>query len=167
MTWISSLLFTCSSYCISLPKRLLVLLSWFIMQLSKKKSSAAHFQAAFPTSFSCIYWWHFDGIWRKCELHALSWLSRLHLESIKHGLKDPIEAPLIAHSLSLTHTHTHTKYSLIIWYTLSASSSNRCIPSSKSRTWWKPTSQFVLRTGARRRRRCAKGTPILWCLTNA
>ena len=42
----------------------------------------------------------------KRKLHALSWLSRWHLESIKCGLKDPIEAPLIIPSLSHTHTHT-------------------------------------------------------------
>lgn len=41
----------------------------------------------------------------KRKLHALSWLSRWHLESIKCGLKDPIEAPLIIPSLSRTHTH--------------------------------------------------------------
>ena len=100
---------------ISSPRRLLVLLSYFIMQLStkkKKKSRAVHFQGAFPTCFSCIYWWHFDGIWRKCKLRALSWSSRWHLRSMERGLKDPIEAPLkvpsLSLSLSLSHYWVHT-----------------------------------------------------------
>lgn len=89
----------------SVPKRLLVLPPRFIMQLSIK-GNALQFQAAFTTSYSCIYWWHFDGIWGKWKLHAHSWLSGWHLGNIKCALKDPIEAPLITHSLSRTFTHT-------------------------------------------------------------
>lgn len=47
------------------------------------------------------------AFWEKCELHALSRLSRWHLERMKRGLKDPIEAPLIALSISPMHTFTH------------------------------------------------------------
>lgn len=69
-----------------------------------QKSMAVHFQPTFPTSLSCFYWWHFDGILVKCKFCALSRLSRWHLESRKHGLKDPIEAPLISPSFSRAHT---------------------------------------------------------------
>lgn len=105
----------------------------------------------------------------KRKLRALSWLSRWHLESIKCGLKDPIEAPLIIPSLSRTHTHTHRKHLSLfhIFSASSSSSSDRCILSSKSQMWWRPTSRFASRTGARRRRRCAKDMPTSWCLTNA
>lgn len=133
----------------------------------REKSRAVHFQPTFPTSFSCFYWWHFDGILGKCKLCALSRLSRWHLESIKHGLKDSIEAPLTAPSVLCAHTQTHT-FPLSLFNARSLLLlPNRCILSSKSQMLWKPTSQFALRTGARRRRRCAKGMPILWCLTNA
>lgn len=43
----------------------------------------------------------------------------------------------------------------------------RCILSSRSPMWWRPTSRCASTTGARRRRRCARGTATLWCLTNA
>lgn len=57
------------------------------------------------------FWWHFE---EKCKLYGLSWLNRWHLESIKCGLKDAIEAPLITPSPSLTHVRTkYLSYYLI------------------------------------------------------
>lgn len=112
-----------------------VMVYYAAIQGKKKKSRAVHFQATYLKSFSCIYQWHFVGIWGKCKSYALSRMNRWHLESIKCGLKDPTEAPLISPSLSLSHTstHGHTRTQM---YVLSVLNINLCLllPADVSRT---------------------------------
>lgn len=115
-----------------------------------------------PASFSRIYWWHFDGI---CENRMLThgWVDGIRG---KCPLKDPFEAPFIKPPPLLCRRAREILVNAGYLTELPASSFRRCIPSFRSQTWWKPTSQSALRTGARRGR-CARGMPISWCLTNA
>lgn len=80
---------------------LLVILPWFIMWLYKKKQTVLEQPSPQP-SVAII-----DDIlmaFGESKLCALSWLRRWYLESIRCGLKSPIEAPLIPPSLSRTHS---------------------------------------------------------------
>lgn len=64
-----------------------MLLSWFIMLLSKKEARLYIFNPPSPPASVAIIDDILMAFWEKCKLCALSRLSRWHLESIKAWIK--------------------------------------------------------------------------------